>query len=632
MNKYVLQLLKKFAGINVDELQAEFNRVQGENVKLSTQLRHAQDKINSMERQISRLQDEATTCQNNAKENEEKHQKTIGEISLQNKELNTHIDEKDELIKQLNKENIDRNKACEEMQEKYEQLDKHLKVQEETYEKKIKELTENLRTVQQQNEAALSKYRQDITELHDKLHCIEIERNQIAQSAQEKEDQLKSTESSLSEALVQIQKMNIRFQDSEKQNKENETERDSLQDDIQKLTQKLLASETLQKELRTQLDEAENKNNRLTFQLEEHTSKSQEYVASLKESKILIQKQEKEIETLKEQQDNAETQSKVTETKLSKILSANKELEIQTGEMKQKLTNAENKLKDLAEQLKAEEAQKQSAEEQRNDTQEKLSAALRELDVQKELIKQLKKELEPQEEKNIETSHQESSSIPSSSQKETKEKLQTLTEKYAYIRITTARKSQCIFASKKIHIKNGLFDWGIEGQELILDEEHYIPNDEIIRMEGIDNPYSTSEITCDFSNEGNGAEVAETLLTAICCYHPIRITYKDKNGRISLRHLHYICFQPQASNYSLPYANMFQEMLSDNLDTDHIAAICAHHPEARTFIINQIQTIQVFDAFVTTQEGLKALQEGIRLANEDGQTELSELLSGCIPA
>lgn len=33
MNKYVLQLLKKFAGIDIDELQAEFNRVQGENVK-----------------------------------------------------------------------------------------------------------------------------------------------------------------------------------------------------------------------------------------------------------------------------------------------------------------------------------------------------------------------------------------------------------------------------------------------------------------------------------------------------------------------------------------------------------------------------------------------------------------------
>ena len=84
MNKYVLQLLKKFAGIDIDELQAEFNRVQGENVKISTQLRHASDKISSMEKQISRLETEATAYQTSVRENEEKHQKTMGEICLQN--------------------------------------------------------------------------------------------------------------------------------------------------------------------------------------------------------------------------------------------------------------------------------------------------------------------------------------------------------------------------------------------------------------------------------------------------------------------------------------------------------------------------------------------------------------------
>ena len=75
MNKYVLQLLKKFAGIDIDELQAEFNRVQGENVKISTQLRHASDKISSMEKQISRLEAEATAYQTSVRENEEKHQR-----------------------------------------------------------------------------------------------------------------------------------------------------------------------------------------------------------------------------------------------------------------------------------------------------------------------------------------------------------------------------------------------------------------------------------------------------------------------------------------------------------------------------------------------------------------------------
>ena len=109
-----------------------------------------------------------------------------------------------------------------------------------------------------------------------------------------------------------------------------------------------------------------------------------------------------------------------------------------------------------------------------------------------------------------------------------------------------------------VHLKNGLFDWGVEGHELILDEEFYIPNEEISRIEGMKNPYSTPEITCDFSNEGNGPEVAETLLTAICCYHPVRITYKDKNGRISLRHLHYICAcMPSTIRHAARVARIF---------------------------------------------------------------------------
>ena len=566
MNKYVLQLLKKFAGIDIDELQAEFNRVQGENVKISTQLRHASDKISSMEKQISRLEAEATAYQTSVRENEEKHQKTMGEICLQNKELNSHIDEKDELIKQLQKDISDKGKALEDLQEKYNQLNNSLKVQQDSYEEKIKNLHQDTDTSLQQKEQNLLNARQDIQELQEKIRRTEAERDALSQTVSEKEERLKTTETALNEALIQIQKMDIRYKDSENQNKEAETELTTLRSNIQKLEQQLQQSEASLKGLNTRLDENESRNSQLAFQVEEYTSKNQELLSSLKEAQTYSQKLEKEIDQLKELQDQTETKGQVAENKLA---------------------------------------------------EDKLSSALREITILQETIKALEQE-------------QTSPSAPS--QKDTKNTLQELSEQYEYIRITTVRKSQHIFTTKNIHIKNGLFDWGVEGHELILDEEFYIPNEEISRIEGMKNPYSTPEITCDFSNEGNGPEVAETLLTAICCYHPVRITYKDKNGRISLRHLHYICFQPQTNSYSLPYKQMFQEMFSENLDTDHITAICAHHPEARTFIINQIQTIQVFDAFVTTPEGLETLKEGIQLATDNGQAELAEVLSGCIPA
>ena len=70
----------------------------------------------------------------------------------------------------------------------------------------------------------------------------------------------------------------------------------------------------------------------------------------------------------------------------------------------------------------------------------------------------------------------------------------------------------------------------------------------------METPFATDVMTCDFSEEGNGEEVAEALLMAICCYHPIHITYRDKNGRISERNLYWICFQPQGiSSVRLPY-------------------------------------------------------------------------------
>ena len=60
----------------------------------------------------------------------------MGEICLQNKELNSHIDEKDELIKQLQKDISDKGKALEDLQEKYNQLNNSLKVQQDLTKKK----------------------------------------------------------------------------------------------------------------------------------------------------------------------------------------------------------------------------------------------------------------------------------------------------------------------------------------------------------------------------------------------------------------------------------------------------------------------------------------------------------------
>ena len=217
---------------------------------------------------------------------------------------------------------------------------------------------------------------------------------------------------------------------------------------------------------------------------------------------------------------------------------------------------------------------------------------------------------------------------------EMKTKLEESTLHYPYTRITSETDGcQYIYESRTLQLKAELFIWGVEGKEVILDETHFIPYNEIANIEGLESPFATEAMECDFSEDGNGEEVAEALLMAICCYHPVHITYRDKtNGRISERNLYWICFQPQGvPSVRLPYDKIFRDMFDGEIDTDHIMAMCAHSPVPRTFIINQILNIQVYDAFVTTRKGVDTQIDGMYYAVLASQPEAADMIYQCLP-
>ena len=216
---------------------------------------------------------------------------------------------------------------------------------------------------------------------------------------------------------------------------------------------------------------------------------------------------------------------------------------------------------------------------------------------------------------------------------EMKARLEESTLHYPYTRITSETNGcQYIYESRTLQLKAELFIWGVEGKEVVLEENHFIPYNEIAKIEGLETPFATDVMTCDFSEEGNGEEVAEALLMAICCYHPIHITYRDKNGRISERNLYWICFQPQGiSSVRLPYEKIFRDMFDGEIDTDHIMAMCAHTPVPRIFIINQILSIQIYDAFVTTRKGIDIQIDGMYYAVLASQSEAADMIYKCLP-
>lgn len=216
---------------------------------------------------------------------------------------------------------------------------------------------------------------------------------------------------------------------------------------------------------------------------------------------------------------------------------------------------------------------------------------------------------------------------------EMKAKLEESTLNYPFTRITTVTHgNQYLYYSRTLGLKAELFVWGIEGREVVLDEPHFIPYNEIANIEGLETPFATEPMDCDFSDEGNATEVAETLLTAICRYQPIHVTYRDKNGRISERNLYWISFLPENKQpVTLPNPHLFEDMFADNIDTDYLLAMCAHYTEPRIFIIDQILSLQVYNVFATNRRGIEAQLNGYQAALACGQEEAAEMIYYCLP-
>ena len=202
----------------------------------------------------------------------------------------------------------------------------------------------------------------------------------------------------------------------------------------------------------------------------------------------------------------------------------------------------------------------------------------------------------------------------------------SLTQKYDYIRVTTTIGNQYIYQARHFQLRTGLFDWGIEGKEIITDEILYLENSAVTKMEGLDSPFDGEEIICNMEDEDSASAVADSLLMAICTYQPIQVNYHDKNGRTTLKNLYHVTFKPLANKFSLPYKNLFRDMLDEKIDAEQLSALCPHNPEPRNFAIPQIQTLRRFNAFFTTKEGIETLKEGIKLAQDADQTELAEVL------
>ena len=482
----------------------------------------------------------------------------------------------------------------------------------------------------------------DIQQLKNQLADSERQKEVLATDKKELEEKLAESDKQketiaagkkeLEEKLTEAEKQKEIITASKKELEEKLTEAEKLKETITaskkeleaKLTEAEKQKETIaasKKELEARLTEAEKQKETIAASKKE----LEEKLAEVEKQKEILEANKKELEEQSEKssQDLAKNytalQRELSETqeKLDAIQSENSTLKANLSELQKKM----HLLLEEKEQLIHEKEQMQTAQPESDKEEQPLPQPENE-----------KVTAEPETPQKEEEQQPHSSDILEAYQ-EMKARLEESTLHYPYTRITSETNGcQYIYESRTLQLKAELFIWGVEGKEVVLEENHFIPYNEIAKIEGLETPFATDVMTCDFSEEGNGEEVAEALLMAICCYHPIHITYRDKNGRISERNLYWICFQPQGiSSVRLPYEKIFRDMFDGEIDTDHIMAMCAHTPVPRIFIINQILSIQIYDAFVTTRKGIDTQIDGMYYAVLASQSEAADMIYKCLP-
>ncbi len=637
MGKFTFHLIKKLTGIDIEQLQNDNEALLIKNQQLSFEVKDANKEATYKRTQLTETQEELSLAQTELTQLQTsiaEHQKEISHLQTEISRLQSDKATGLEKMQYSEQEIVSRDNDIQQLKNQLANSER----QKEVLSTDKKELEEKLAEAEKQKETITASKK----ELEAKLTEAEKQKETIAASKKELEEKLTEAEKQKETIATAKKELEEKLTEAEKQKETIAAGKKELEAKLAEVEQQKETIATAKKELEAKLAEVE--------------QQKETIAASKKELEEKLAEAEKQKETIAASK--KELEEKLTEVEKQKeILEANKkELEEQSEKSSQDLTKnytaLQRELSKTQEKLDAIQSENSTLKASLSELQKKMHLLLEEKEQlihekeqmqtpQPESDKEEQPLPQPENEKvttEPETPQKEEEQQPHSSDileayQEMKARLEESTLHYPYTRITSETNGcQYIYESRTLQLKAELFIWGVEGKEVVLEENHFIPYNEIAKIEGMETPFATDVMTCDFSEEGNGEEVAEALLMAICCYHPIHITYRDKNGRISERNLYWICFQPQGiSSVRLPYEKIFRDMFDGEIDTDHIMAMCAHTPVPRIFTINQILSIQIYDAFVTTRKGIDTQIDGMYYAVLASQSEAADMIYKCLP-
>ncbi|WP_300725437.1 hypothetical protein [uncultured Bacteroides sp.] len=643
MGKLTFHLIKKLTGVDIQQLQEDNDTLLIKNQQLAIDIKDAnkevaykrtqltetqnelstaqkeittlQESISSLQKDISKLQEEISILQSAKEDSLNKLQSSAEEaLSQENlvNQLNNQLNGAEEQINALTLQKAELEKKLDESADK---------------EKEIRQQIEIFSAHNHQLEEAKQALEDKVAELSSENASLKEEKNAFVQTTDESETEIQKLVESLTALQQEYDSMKQAHQTLLDSQTHWQQEKEELEHTVQQLIQKNGNLEHNLEDVREQDDELKETNRQLQSAL---SAQQATIEATSDDKQALIQE-------------------------ISELQKRNARLEEENNNLQYKIEELENRAdstQPISENGKVpEETEDENIPEMELSPADDTDTSGKETDSSQTETEQIGEESKADDATPMpdETEADKESVTPNGTgetektknepedilhaYQDMKMKLEQSTLHYPYTRITTEPDgSQFIFESKTLQLKAELFIWGVEGKEVILDDTHFIAYDKIADIEGMETPFSTEVMECDFSDEGNATEVAETLLMAICSYRPIQITYRDKNGRISNRNLYWISFLPQnGKRIRLPHEGIFRDMFTSDIDPDHIIAMCAHYPDPRIFVINQIQTIRIFEAFVTTAEGINAQIDGLYSALLVEQPEAAEMIYQCIP-
>lgn len=655
MGKLTFHLIKKLTGVDIEQLQEDNNSLNIKTQQLSFDVKDANKEAAYKRTQLSEAQEELTKTQEELTKTQEEltqSQAAVGELQKNISALQEEITSLQSGVTDLQKA---KEAECDSLQQSNEQL-AELKLQNEALLKE-KEATENR---VKELEAESKKLSDQLTVLNAELDNTNQSQKQQAEEAQKALAEAENKFSELQNAYSESQKSYSQLQNEKAKAEANaHAKLEELKNVFQQLqADKAEAEANAQKQLQELQSSYQQLQNDSIAQNEENQSLKQQ----AEEAQKVLTEVEGKLSELQAGKEEAEADRQAVISQLAELQRENALLKEQLAAQKEaeeeKLQEEETSPNETEEEEKEEEAvvpEKESEEETTTETEEPEASETEEKEETAAAEKEAEKEAEEPEQKEEEIAEQPKQEEPEpqpekpaeqpkpkeepaehptdivEAYQEMKAKLEEATLKFPYTRITCAPDSrQYIYDSHTLGLKAELFVWGIEGKEMILDEYHFIPYDEIDQIEGLDTIYSTEQITN--SVEDDVTAIAETLLAAICASRPVHVTYRDKNGRISEKNLYWLCFQPADKRIiRLPYDNMFDDMFEEKIDPEHIVAMSAHNGEPRIFIISQILSIQVFDCFFSNARGVKAITEAMRTAIRHEQPEAAEVIYNTLP-